>query len=309
MKKRNEKMVAVLIGFGEVGRAICGAWFDPHRIYVHDPWKGREVSSTERPVDVLLVAIPWSERFVEIVTHYQKEFEPRAVCILSSVPVGTTSQIKNAVHSPIEGLHKNKFEEYLRRHPRWIGGENKIVEEFFLKAGCQIVSVLRPETTEFLKLRSTTVYGINIELARWTAKICNQLEFDYELVKEYDWQYNRLNMEMGKPEYQRYILEPPEGKIGGHCVLPNAQILIDQRLSNTLINYMVAINKGFEDGKEKKMAGEKVGLCRRCGKPLTLSDADLCNNCRELETRIERDPALATKILYELIKEGRIKGY
>lgn len=212
---------ALIIGYGEIGRGLYSAYSDTHAIDVYD------IAFKELPegsYDILLIAIPYSDEFVEIVNGYRKEYRPRATIIFSTVPVGTTSCIMGAVHSPVEGKHP-MLADSIRLARRWVGGYNKTVENFFKEAGVKPVFVDRPEYTEFMKLSSTALYGLNIEFARYRKKVCDILGMDFNLVKGFDEDYNELYRELGMPQFQRYILSPPEGNIGGHCVVPNARLL------------------------------------------------------------------------------------
>jgi hypothetical protein len=92
-------------------------------------------------------------------------------------------------------------------------------------------------------LRSTTIYGIAIEFARYSAKIGDGLGLREDFIGIYDAEYNRINANLGRPFYQRYVLKAPEGKIGGHCVLPNAKLLQEQ-FPHPFIQTVLDFNKG-----------------------------------------------------------------
>ncbi len=224
-------MKAILIGYGEIGRAVYNVFIQAHEIDVCD------IKLEKRPIgkyEIMLVAIPYSEEFVRLVKEYQDQYKTNAIIIFSTVAIGTTSQIPNAVHSPVEGKHP-ELDTSISIMPRWVGGWNETVRRFFSPFCWMEVKICeRPEMTEFIKLRSTSLYGVNIEFARYTKMVCDVLEIDYEKVNEFDRDYNELYKRLGMPDYQKYILYPPEGKIGGHCVLPNSVILDKQFPSSFL---------------------------------------------------------------------------
>jgi len=58
--------------------------------------------------------------------------------------------------------------------------------------------------------------------------VCDELDLDFQAVKSWDRQYNDLYADLGMEQFSRYILDPPQGEIGGHCVVPNAVILNKQ---------------------------------------------------------------------------------
>jgi len=214
----------VLVGFGEVGVGVYQWLKHQYAIQIHDPDKGYLADGNYQ---LMLVAIPYNDNFVNIVKEYQNKFQPEHTIVFSSVAVGTCSQLQ-AIHSPVEGKHPN-LDGYLKKGTRFIGGDkDDFAYQFFEPVVSGIIALPKAEHTEFLKLRSTTLYGLNIEFARYTAKIAEELGLHYTWVKEYDNDYNKTYEDLGFPEYKRYILTPPEGKIGGHCVIPNAKILFKQ---------------------------------------------------------------------------------
>lgn len=216
-------MKAILVGYGEVGKGLYEVLSKHHEICIHDPYQGFFAGSY-LSASILLVAIPYTKTFEDAVKQYQKIYGTGTTIIFSSVPIGTCSRL-GAIHSPIEGRHNNMAES-IRKHIRWIGGASLIVENFFRVAGLITYSVPYPEITEFLKMQSTTIYGINIEWARYCKQAADKIGFDYSLLKKYNQDYNNLVTEVHcNPDLVRYNLDTPEGKIGGHCVLPNAKLL------------------------------------------------------------------------------------
>jgi hypothetical protein len=217
-------MKVVLIGYGEIGKGLLDVFSSFWGVKIHDPFLGLYQNGT---FDLMLVAIPYSSKFVQIVKDYQLMFDIKETIIFSSVPIGTSRKV-DAVHSPIEGPH-DQMGRYIRQSKRWVGGDcGELVLEFFRKSGCNLMQMSDPEHTEFLKLRSTTIYGIAIEFARYSAMVGEGLGLRDDYIRIYDAEYNRINASLGRPFYQRYVLKKPEGKIGGHCVLPNAKLLQEQ---------------------------------------------------------------------------------
>jgi len=88
--------------------------------------------------------------------------------------------------------------------------------------------------TEFLKIRSTAKFGINLVWTDYENSIAQDIGMSYGAIKTFDEDYNNLYAELGLPEFSRYIIDPPNGKIGGHCVVPNAELLNKQYPSELL---------------------------------------------------------------------------
>jgi UDP-N-acetyl-D-mannosaminuronate dehydrogenase len=206
-----------ILGFGEVGQAI-GNFFP-------DAVIGTLEKEITEPVEFLHVCIPWSEDFVNIVEKH----DYNVAIIHSSVPVGTTEQIKNAVHSPIRGVHPHLFEG-IKAHTKFVGANDvklgiKAVRHL-TKAGMNVVLVADTKTTELGKLMDTTKYGIDIEIHRWEKELCDKYGVSFEdAVTMMDDAYNRGYQALGLSKFTRPLLTPPEGSLGGHCIRPNAQFL------------------------------------------------------------------------------------
>jgi hypothetical protein len=227
-------MKVILAGYGEVGKGIFGAWRQYHDWMLYDPAAGFDIENPcycDVYCDVLAIAFPYSKTFVEDVKALQERFHPEVIVVFSTVPIGTCDQIsEDTVHSPVEGRH-DKMSDYLQEHVRYIGGENELARAFFSQCGIEHIKWFSSSThTEFLKLRSLAIYGVNVELARWSGHAAKAIDLDYKFVKDYDRDYNKLNFDMGLPDLQRYVLDPPIGKIGGHCVLQNMEILNEQMM-------------------------------------------------------------------------------
>lgn len=223
-------MKAILIGYGEVGKGVYDYYSKFHQIDIFD-LNYKDIKLTE--YDLMLVTIPYSDNFIIDVTNYVNEFNPKATIIFSTVPIGTTKLIKNAVHSPVEGKHPN-LGKSMELFQRFMGGINGLAIEFFVTAKQQPIILEKPEHTEFLKLQSTTNYGVMIEYARYIKSICDDINLNYESVKDFNRAYNDLYSNMGLDNIKRYILDPPEGTLGGHCVRPNA-MLLDAQYPNDLV--------------------------------------------------------------------------
>ena len=226
-------MRSLIIGRGEVGTALAAVIPDSETYDITDD------AMPNYDTDVLHIAMPYFEGFVEEVERYMEIYKPQLVIVYSSVPIGTCESISmSVVHSPIEGVHPH-LAQSIRHHVRWIGcadeDANLMAAELWMdivEFGVQPVKSSR--YTEFLKLRSTAKYGINLAFTDYEADVAKFLGMKFDLVKRFDQDYNALYLDLGMPQYQRYILNPPNGKIGGHCVVPNAELL-DRDYSSPLL--------------------------------------------------------------------------
>jgi hypothetical protein len=235
-------MNIALIGYGEIGKAIHEVYKQYHNFDIYD--LAMDVSPELKHYDVMLIAIPYTDNFIEIVKGYQESLKPNATIIFSSVAVGTTASLENAVHVPIEGKHPN-LSESIKQWQVFMGGYNPWAYSFFIYAGINPVIFETPDITEFLKLQSTTNYGLMIEYARYVDSVCEKLGVNYGFVNMYNQAYNALYQKLDMPQFSRYILTPPEGKKGGHCITSNALILREQ-FPSVLVDVVSEVSNGSD---------------------------------------------------------------
>lgn len=221
----------LVIGCGEIGTAVIELLLDNnHVVESYDSKDDSSLSTTLYP-DVLHICFPYTDKFIGDVEGYIAAVNPKHIIIWSTVPIGTTKKIKNAVHTPVEGRHP-KLAQSIKSMTRWIGAnsikEAVFFEDYFLSMYLLPHVVESSDYTEFLKLRSTSKFGINLVWTDYEAHVAKEIGMDFKLLKNFDKDYNRLYHNLGMDWAQRYILDAPNGKIGGHCVVPNAELLNKQ---------------------------------------------------------------------------------
>lgn len=224
-----------IVGYGEIGKAIASFYDDP---FIHDPFLEEP---QEFPIglelDVLHICIPHKSavEFQAAATLAIRQYcKHGLVFVHSTVPVGTTALLTQenpfAVHSPVRGVHPH-LAEGIRTFPKYVGadqaGAGRMAAEHLEELGITPVVLYKSATTELLKLLDTTYYGLAIAFHAYAADLCarNGLNFDM-VMTEANRSYNEGYTKLGKSNVVRPVLYPPEnGKIGGHCVVPNAEIL------------------------------------------------------------------------------------
>lgn len=209
---------------------------------------GCDLKSYDNPqgghYDILHVTIPYSENFVSIVSNYIMDFTPELVIIHSTVPVGTCAKFYNnehrdiIVYSPCRGVHPD-LEMGIRTFDKFFAGRKaqeaaKIFTEKIDGECTWSDNERATESLEAAKLWDTTQYGLNIILEKEIHKYCEKYDLDFEVVytmfnKTYNEGYEKLH----HPEYKKYILEHRDGKIGGHCVMANLDLL-DSRICDII---------------------------------------------------------------------------
>lgn len=210
----------VVVGLGEVGTPLLELLSERH-----DAW-GVDVSPVPvevRDVDVMHVCYPFEiEDFIGETARYIERFRPTLTIVNSTVAVGTTRAIAArtgaaVVHSPVRGKHVRMRDELLKYtkfvgpvDPRW----GKAAAEHLESIGMQTRVLGSSEATELAKLAETTYFGLLIAWAQDVERYCDALGPAYDEVVSF---------------YDEVAFFPPvtyvPGIIGGHCVMPNLEIL------------------------------------------------------------------------------------
>lgn len=220
-----------ILGFGEVGQAVAKLYNNPK---IKDLNRNDDLGG----IDILHICIPWSEKFLNIVIKEIKYVKPKLTIIHSTVIPGTTKKIiaslpqdisRMIVHSPVRGVHPNLYEG-IKTFVKYIGAEDSksaLLAENHLKELQIKTKVFIPSaTTELAKILDTTYYGVCIAWHGEMKKICDKLGVNFdEAVTDFNKSYNKGYVSLGKTNVVRPILSAPKGKIGGHCVIPNALLL------------------------------------------------------------------------------------
>lgn len=220
-------MINLIIGNGEIGKSLKSILDKYYDVYIKDT-EGLRVNDD---VDVLNICYPYSKDFVKITKDYIKEYKPQLVIIHSTVKPGTTRAIgSDCVHSPVHGKHPDltggilTFEKYL-------GGTDKklvtMAENFLKGAGIKVRVVSSPEASELSKILCTTYYGWNIVFSKEVKRICDERNLDYDEVYGWNKYYNEGYAQLGMKQFTRPVLDYIDGKIGGHCVVQNCNLLED----------------------------------------------------------------------------------
>ncbi len=217
MEKNKQVVVA---GLGEVGRPLLELASERYQTV------GIDIVSPQEPtanVHVLHVCYPFAIKdFVGATKRYIARFNPELTIINSTVAVGTTRAIAEqtgaaVVSSPVRGKHARMLQD-LRHYVKFIGPVDAVTGQaasaHFQSLGLKTRVLSSPEATELAKLTETTYFGLLIAWAQETERYCDRFNERYEEIASF-W------------EEIKYL--PPvtyfPGIIGGHCVMPNIEIL------------------------------------------------------------------------------------
>lgn len=213
-----------IIGYGEIGKAVEKLYTDPVAI------KDLDRDDGLGEVDVLHICFPFGDRFQELVSNYISEYQPQFTVIHSTVPPTTTEALVSltgarVVHSPVRGVHPELLEGLLT-FDKYVGADFECADilEHFSALGIK-TKLVSSRTSELAKLMSTTYYGVCIAWHGEMKAMCDSLNINYdEAVTDWNTGYNAGYDKLNMPNVVRPVLYPPT-KIGGHCVVPNAELL------------------------------------------------------------------------------------
>ena len=227
-----------ILGYGEIGKSIARFYQNKKRFNLLV--KDRKIDEfSEQKLDILNIAIPCfgEKQFIEAVASVIKKNKPKLVIIHSTVAPGTTRKLirktkVKIVHSPVRGVHP-KLYEGIKTFVKFIGAESiktgQLARKHFQSIGIKNVKILIPAAaTELNKLIDTTYYAHCIVFTDYVEQIFKKYGVPFEAFQAFNLSYNEGYKKLGKFNVARPTLYPPSKtgrKIGGHCQIPNAQIL------------------------------------------------------------------------------------
>ena len=214
-----EDKKTVVVGLGEIGKPLLQLISTKHEVVGVDI---KPVGPVEN-VEVLHVCFPFQIRdFIGETARYIERFRPELTVINSTVSIGTTRAIAErtgaaVVNSPVRGKHIRMLQD-LQFYTKFVGALDSAAGEHaarhFNAVGLKTKVLSSPEATELAKLTETTYFGLMIAWAQELERYCDQTGANYEEIISF---------------YDEIKFFPPvkyfPGVIGGHCVMPNIQIL------------------------------------------------------------------------------------
>lgn len=242
IKMENNK--SLIIGAGEAGKSLYKVLEATYKKDIAIRDKQSDYGIIEDSLCFLNICYPYSDSFVEDTKAYIKQYNPTVTIIHSTVPVGTTRKCgKYCVHSPIHGKHPH-LDKGIKTFTKYVGGENVdrvyLTRRYLEMAGISTKIVSSPEASELSKILCTTYYGWNIVFCKEVADICKQLNVPFEEVyTNWNKEYNKGYTELGMEQFVRPVLKPINGKLGGHCIVNNCDLLDSS---------VTKIIKGFDKG-------------------------------------------------------------
>jgi UDP-N-acetyl-D-mannosaminuronate dehydrogenase len=213
----------LVVGLGEIGGPLLGILREAHHA------AGRDIEDRAFDgVQVLHLCFPYTPDFVLSASRYVSLYEPGVVVVNSTVVPGTTREIHEktgvpAVYSPVRGKHARMTDE-LRRYRKFVAGTSAqavaLVADHFGAAGITTQRMSSPEALELAKLLETSYFGVLVAWAQEMDRFAEAVDADYWETIDF---------------FEEIDFFPPvgfqPGYIGGHCVIPNLELLEQVRSS------------------------------------------------------------------------------
>jgi UDP-N-acetyl-D-mannosaminuronate dehydrogenase len=273
------KETVLIVGLGEIGHTLFALYseqkgqFDFYGLDI-DEAKMKELSQSKNKVpstvDTLQICLPCpgKQKFVEIVNQYVEKYKPKLTVINSTVPPGTTMEVANqckclVAHSPSRGVHLNADHMIweMKRWTKYIGGANvaggKAAQVHFEKLRLKVKVLKSCNETELAKLFETTYRAWMIACFQEMHRISRAFNIDFDETVDFLEDTHRLR-------FDRPVMFP--GVIGGHCLIPNTELLEKAYDSPFLRLILESNEKRKEEIKDKTIKTEAEKVAKRAGK-------------------------------------------
>ena len=245
-------MTDIILGMGEVGETLFDLLKNRNFECVGidaDTSKSKNYSENSmiKNPEYLHVCLPGElSEFVEITLNWINKLKDlKIVLIHSTVKPGTTKKIQEksivpVLFSPVRGVHR-RFSEDIKKYTKFIASDNEQINSEIkseLKNRFEKIEFMSTtKTAELAKiLVDTTYYGWLISYAQITKMICEKEGIDFDEM----WKFaDEIHENLGN----RPKMYP--GVIGGHCVIPNLNLVDYEN-----IDMIKKINEVYEKFKK-----------------------------------------------------------
>jgi len=184
----------------------------------------------------LHIAIPGTDNLIDNVLKLYKKFQPECIVIHSTIRPGTTEKLQKKIPIPViysatRGVHKRMTYD-LKRYTKFFvisasAPRSKWASSRYVKVmkdcGIKTKKMSNPETLELAKIICDTSYlGWLVNYAQ----LSNIVAIEYGVNYDEMWSFS--------DEIHKFLGNRPKmfpGFIGGHCVIPNLDLIHNQTLN------------------------------------------------------------------------------
>jgi UDP-N-acetyl-D-mannosaminuronate dehydrogenase len=269
------KETVLIVGLGEIGSTLFKILKENDYFAVYgldlDITKMRKASQKPnklpKKTDTMHICIPCRDKnkFIKTVTNYVIQFTPKLLIINSTVPPGTTKNMQErcdclVAHSPARGVHESPehMTWEMKRWTKYVGGVNPEAAEatgkHFEKMGLKVKILKSCTETELAKLFETTYRAWMIACFQEMHRIARAFNTDLNEVVDFLEDTHRIRLD-------RPIMFP--GFIGGHCLIPNTELLLHSYNSEFLQLILKSNQKRQNELKDKQIQKEVARIAQR----------------------------------------------
>jgi UDP-N-acetyl-D-mannosaminuronate dehydrogenase len=270
------KETVLIVGLGEIGHTLFALYTEvKEKFSVYgldlDQKKMNALSQSQNKiptkVDTLQVCFPCGsqEKFADIIKGYVEQYKPKLTIINSTVPPGTTLKVAVrcnclVAHSPARGVHKSAEHMIweMKRWTKYVGGAKKdagaAARAHFGKLGLKVKVLRSCRETELAKLFETTYRAWMIACFQEMHRISRAFGADFNETVDFLEDTHRLR-------FDRPVMFP--GVIGGHCLIPNTELLLKAYDSEFLRLILASNQKRKEEVKDETVEAEVEKVAAR----------------------------------------------
>jgi UDP-N-acetyl-D-mannosaminuronate dehydrogenase len=273
---RLAKETVLIIGLGEIGHTLFALYSEAKEHFTVygldiDQKKMKELSQSKEKVPTkvhtLQVCLPCGspEKFADLISGYADEYKPKLTIINSTVPPGTSLKVAAkckclVAHSPARGVHINAEHMIweMKRWTKYVGGadstSSKVAKAHFEKLGLKVKALKSCRETELAKLFETTYRAWMIACFQEMHRISRAFDAEFDEAVDF-------LEDTHKERFDRPVMFP--GVIGGHCLIPNTELLLKSYDSEFLRLILKSNEKRKEEIKDATVKAEADKVAAR----------------------------------------------
>lgn len=213
------KELVVVVGLGEVGRPLFNILSKAFECAAVDV----SPVDIDRPCSVLHICYPYQIRdYLGVTANYVAKYKPQLTLVHGTVAPGTTRQLQQAAgteriaYSPVRGKHA-RMEADMMRYRKFVAASSSQIAQdassHLAQAGFKTAIFPTLEIGELSKLLETSYLGV---LVAWAQEV-------ERMASRYGGSAEEVNAFIQEIDFLPSHIFP--GHIGGHCVMPNIEIL------------------------------------------------------------------------------------
>jgi len=231
--------IQLVAGLGEIGRPISDLFSKSGSVYDYDinpKLMRKKIDFKKTDVAVLHICIPFTSNFLVNVKSLYKKFQPKLIVIHSTIRPYTTKKLQSKLPIPIiysatRGVHRRMISD-IKKYTKFYAIEktapkkkwaSETYSRLLKKCGIKSKKMSEPITLELAKIVvDTSYYGWLINYAQLSNMIAKEHNVDYDEM----WSFT--------DEIHKFLGNRPKmfpGFIGGHCVIPNLDLMHNQTLN------------------------------------------------------------------------------